>query len=82
MPFDKDKMIGERIAFNRVENEKLFAVSMLGKSIEERLAFQTHLLDAMFSVIEAEDFRTICHTIIKRMRTEYANKRRRTEPIQ
>jgi len=70
MPFDKDKMIGERIAFNRVENEKLFAVSMLGKSIEERLAFQTHLLDAMFSVIEAEDFRTICQSIVKRMRAE------------
>jgi len=70
MPFDKDKVISERIAFNRVENEKLFAVSMLGKSIEERLAFQTHLLDAMFSVIEAEDFRTICQSIVKRMRTE------------
>jgi hypothetical protein len=70
MPFDKDKVISERIAFNRVENEKLFAVTMLGKSLEERLAFQTHLLDAMFSVIEAQDFRTICQTITKRMRTE------------
>lgn len=70
MTFDKDKVISDRIAYNRVENEKLFAVTMLGQSIEERLAFQTHLLDAMFSVIEAQDFRAICHTIIKRMRTE------------
>lgn len=52
--------VAERIAYNRKHNGELFYESTRRRTTKDRLEFQKRLIDAMFSVIEAEDFARIC----------------------
>jgi len=52
--------VARRIDYNRKENERYFNAIQNGLALETRLLFQVKLLDAMFSVIEADDFKKLC----------------------
>ena len=62
--------IAERIRYNRDENERYFQAVMKGMSRASKVEFQMRLLDGMFSVIEAEDFKMICVKIACDMTSE------------
>lgn len=60
----EDEVIGRRVKYNRMENERYFQSCLLGMTRDEKVEFQMRLLDGMFSVIEAVDFKKICdHSI-------------------
>ena len=59
--------IGERIEYNRHENERYFQAVMKGMSYTDRVEFQLRLLDGMFSVIEAADFKMLCVKAVRDM---------------
>jgi len=52
--------VAKRVAFNCKENVRYFTAIQSGLAIEERTLFLMTLLDGMFSVIEADDFKKLC----------------------
>jgi UDP-galactopyranose mutase len=59
-----DDEVLKRVHYNREENERYFNAIMQGMTFGTKMKFQQMLLDGMFSVIEANDFKMICLKIV------------------
>lgn len=62
--------VAERVKYNRAANGILFESMTCKWSPKNRLEFQQRLVDALFTIVEADDFAKVCRHIATGMGLE------------